>query len=409
MSLSDPIRRASLVERIRGVLLRPAAEWDKIDLEPATIQSLFTGYAMPLAAIGPVCGAIGIVVFGFGIPGIATYHANPLGAAVTALVSYGLALLATFLVGLIIDALAPTFGGVKNPVQAMKVAVYGSTASWLAGVFGLIPALAVLAIAGLYSLYLYYVGLPKLMKTAPDKALGYTALVVLCYLVLALVIGAVVAPLKMLGAATAGAGGVTVIGDNGVTVTGRDGSTVKVGGALAGLAAAGQAMQAQAAAASAGATTTTVSTPGGAVAAPPEALKALLPLAMSGFTRGEVSAESSAAAGLATSHAQAEYARAGSHIRLEVADMGAMAGLAGLAGSLGVNSTKETSTGYEKVSSGGGRMTTEEYDRGARRGKLAMMVGRIAITAEGEGVSMDELKAAAASVDAGRAAALSKG
>lgn len=215
MSLSDSAHRASLVERIRGLLLRPSSEWDKIDGEPATTQGLFTGYAVILAAIGPVCSAIGMTVFGVGIPGLAIYHISPIAAVVSALVSYLLALLGAFLVGLIIDALAPTFGGRRSQVQAMKVAVYGSTASWLAGVFGLYPPLTILAIVGLYSLFLYYVGLPKMMKTSKDKALGYTALVVVCAAVVFVIIGAVTAPLRMIGAAGMGVGGATVVGDGG--------------------------------------------------------------------------------------------------------------------------------------------------------------------------------------------------
>ena len=151
---------------------------------------------MILAAIGPVCGAIGAIVFGRGL-----LHPSLIAVLVFAVVSYVLALVATFMVGLIVDALAPTFGGVKNRVQAMKVAVYGSTASWLASVFTIVPLLGILAIVGLYSLYLYYTGLPKLMKTGADKALGYTALVVVCYIVLAIVIGLFTAPLLLMGAA----------------------------------------------------------------------------------------------------------------------------------------------------------------------------------------------------------------
>ena len=406
MSITDPVHRASLGARIRGILLQPKAEWDRIDVEPATVQGLFTGYAAPLAAIGPVCSAIGMVVFGFGIPGIATYHANPIGAVVSAVVSWVLMLVGVFLVGLIIDALAPTFGGQKNQVQAMKVAVYGSTASWLAGVFGLIPALSMLAILGLYSLYLYYVGLPKLMKTSEDKALGYTALVVVCAVVVFMVVGLVTAPLRMIGAAGMGAGGVTVIGDNG---------TVKLGNAavnVAALNAASRQMEAQANAvqAQALAASTGAATAGGAAAVvSPDALKALLPMGVAGFARGDVSAESAGVAGMSTSHAEAVYTRGDARITLNVADAGAMGALTGMAGALGVNANKETSTGYERVSTRDGRTISEEWDAPAKRGKVAVMSGRAVISAEGEGASMDEVRAAAASVDPARLAALAKG
>src|SRR5664280_597388 len=46
-------------------------------------------------------------------------------------------------------------------------------------------------LAAIYGLYLLYLGLPRLMKCPPDKAAGYTAVVVVCAIVMTLVIGAV--------------------------------------------------------------------------------------------------------------------------------------------------------------------------------------------------------------------------
>ena len=178
---TEPISSGTppLVQRIKDILLKPAQTWEQIDGEPATIKGLYTGYVAILAAIGPVCLLIGQFLFPVTVFG-AVYRPSPVGAISVAVVSYVLALVGVFVIALIIDALAPTFGGTKNRLQAFKVAVYGSTAAWLAGVFSLVPMLAILAILGLYSLYLFYLGLPRLMKVAQDKALPYTAVVVVC-------------------------------------------------------------------------------------------------------------------------------------------------------------------------------------------------------------------------------------
>lgn len=393
---TGPTSSASLVDRVKSILLQPGVTWTRIDAEPATVRGLFTGYTLILAAIGPVCRAIGMVVFGVGVPGIAMYHANPIGALLSAVVGYGLALAAVFVLGLIIDALAPTFGGQKNQVQAMKVAIYGSTAAWIAGVFQIIPMLGVLAIVGLYSLYLLYRGLPILMKTTADKAMGYTALVVVCDIVLVLVIAALTAPLAMVGAMSTG----------GLSTLGGPTGTMQVGGAavdLGKLQAAGAQMQAQAAAmqasaaatAGGGGSVTTSTTVTGTPGVAPAALQALLPASLNGFVRGDVSAESTGAAGMNASHAQARYARGAAHMEVEITDMAAMGGLAGLAGAFNVNSSKQTATGYEKMSTQGGRMTTEEYDTAAKHGKYSVLAGsRFMIAAEGDNVSMDDLKSA---------------
>ncbi len=189
---SQPAVDPALVARVKGILLQPKSEWLKIDGEFATTKSLFSRYAMILAAIGPVCSLLG----GQLMP-IMGMKLSIVGAIVVALVSYGMSLLGVFLLGLIINALAPNFGGTANKVQAMKLAVYSWTAAWLAGVFGLIPMLGILAILGLYSFYLLFVGLPILMKVPEDKKVGYFIVTVIAGVVMYFIISAIVGAISM--------------------------------------------------------------------------------------------------------------------------------------------------------------------------------------------------------------------
>jgi hypothetical protein len=181
----------NFVERVKRILLSPRTEWEVIDAEPTTLATLYTGYVMPLAAIGPIAQVIGYSAFGITVPFMGTYRV-PIGSAITsAVVGYILTLVGTYVLALIIDGLAPTFNGQRNQIQALKVAAYSSTASWVAGIFALIPGLRLLTILGLYSLYLLYLGLPVLMKAPREKAMGYTAVVVLAAIVLFVIIAMV--------------------------------------------------------------------------------------------------------------------------------------------------------------------------------------------------------------------------
>jgi hypothetical protein len=177
----------NLVERVKRILLSPQTEWQVIDAEPTTPVELYTGYILPLAAIGPVALIIGYSAFGVSAPFVGTYRV-PIGSAITsALISYVLTLVATYVLALIIDAMAPPFNGQRSQIQALKVAAYSSTPSWLAGIFLLIPVLGVLTvILSLYSIYLLYLGLPILMKSPRDKAVTYTVVVVVAAVVLSL-------------------------------------------------------------------------------------------------------------------------------------------------------------------------------------------------------------------------------
>jgi hypothetical protein len=179
------------VQRVKGILLSPQTEWQVIDAEPTTPAELYRSYIAPLAAIGPIAQIIGYSVFGITVPFVGTYRV-PIGSAITsALVAYILTLAGTYILALIIDALAPTFSGQRSQIQALKVAAYSSTASWLAGIFALIPGLRLLAILGLYSVYLLYVGLPIVMKSPREKAMGYTVVIILAAIVLFMIIGVI--------------------------------------------------------------------------------------------------------------------------------------------------------------------------------------------------------------------------
>ena len=183
---------SGILQRAKDIILKPRETWAVIDTEPATTQSIYVPYVLVLAAIGPVAQFIGGQVFGYSALGI-SFH-PPMGTAlISAILSYALALASVFVLALVIDGIAPNFGGQKNQVQALKVAAYSATAGWLAGIFGLVPALALLGILGLYGLYLLYLGLPILMKVPQDKALGYTAVVVVVAVVLFILIGVIVA------------------------------------------------------------------------------------------------------------------------------------------------------------------------------------------------------------------------
>lgn len=182
----------NIVERAKNIILQPRAEWEKIDGETHTVQGLYTGWIMILAAIGPVAAFIGHSFVGVGAFGI-SYRMPILQGIAFMIASYAMALGMVYVFALIIDALAPSFDGTKDFAQAFKVAAFAPTASWLASVFGILPALSILSILGLYSLYLLWLGLPRLMKVPEAKAAPYTVVVILAGFVLALVIGTVTA------------------------------------------------------------------------------------------------------------------------------------------------------------------------------------------------------------------------
>ncbi|HEV8381356.1 MAG TPA: Yip1 family protein [Gemmatimonadales bacterium] len=176
----------TLTSRARAVLFEPRATFKEVDSEFTKPGDIWGKYVIPLALLGPLAGAVGRLLFGKRM-GSQTLgdHVTITGAVIWAVVGFVIAVAGIFILTQIISQLAPGFGGQKNDVQALKVAAYASTPALVAGVFNIHGLFYVVAIiVSLYSLYLLYVGLPILMKVPKDRAMGYTAVVIIGAIVL---------------------------------------------------------------------------------------------------------------------------------------------------------------------------------------------------------------------------------
>ena len=376
--------------RIRRIIMEPKLEWPLIAAEPMSVKGIMIGWAVPLAAIGPVAGLVGSLVFGFGAFGI-VYRPSLTLALTGAITSYALSLLSVWVLSLIIDALAPTFQGVKNPVAAMKVAAFSATASWLAGIFQVVPMLAILGIVGLYSLYLLYLGLPLLMKSPPDKAIGYTVVSVIAAAILFAVVGSITSSITTrmaspLLAGTAAGGTVAIAGVGSLDLGKLDAASRSI-----------EAASRQADAGAKGAVTPVAAA----------TLAALVPGSIGGWTRTSLESSSGGAAGVGASSASGHYTQGADTMTLTVSDIGAMGALASIGQALNVQSNKQTEQGYERSGVIDGRMTSAKWDGATRSGEYSTIIGnRFTVAAEGRVSDDHQLKVAVDAIDPGKLAAL---
>ena len=132
----------SIVDRVKNICLTPNTEWPVIAVEPASAGSLITGYVVPLAAIGAVSGFVGGSVIGRTLPLIGTYRTSLASGLVFACFTFAMAIVGVFVLSLIINALAPNFGGQKDSTLALKVAVYSYTPAWVAAALNILPCWA---------------------------------------------------------------------------------------------------------------------------------------------------------------------------------------------------------------------------------------------------------------------------
>jgi hypothetical protein len=178
-----------IIDRIKKILLSPKPEWEIIKNESLTINEMILKYALFLALIGPAAGFFGFIVVG--VPTLFGTFTLPFSFALKYLIfSYMFSIAGIFIVTFIIDMLAPNFGCVKDFTQSMKVVVFAYTASWLGGIFLIVPALSILStIAGIYSLVLMYWGLETVKSVPKEKMTAYYIITLVVSIVVFILIG----------------------------------------------------------------------------------------------------------------------------------------------------------------------------------------------------------------------------
>lgn len=182
-----------LIDRAKSILLQPRPTWREIAGEFTKPGELWGRYILPLASIGPLAVMACWMIFGKPVLMTSLTNPVPLSTAITrGVAEYVLVLMGVFVLMQILNTLAPTFGTQKNEMQALKAAAYSQTATWIGGLFGLIPALwPVKWIFFLYTLVLLFVGLPIVMKSPPSQSTGYAAVGTIAAFVVFLLIRAV--------------------------------------------------------------------------------------------------------------------------------------------------------------------------------------------------------------------------
>ncbi|MBM3804233.1 MAG: YIP1 family protein [Acidimicrobiia bacterium] len=178
----------NLQSRVINIVSKPKQEWPVIASEAADVASLYKEYIVPLSAIPAVCSFLGMTLIGVTIPFVGQFR-TPIASGLAGLVvGYVLSLVGVFLAAFIVDKLAPNFQSSGGIVQALKMVAFASTPAWVAGVLQLIPLLGALVwLAVLYGLYLFYLGLPSVMKTPPDKVIAYMVVSAIVVIVISIV------------------------------------------------------------------------------------------------------------------------------------------------------------------------------------------------------------------------------
>ncbi len=400
----------NLVERVQAILLQPKATWPVIEGEPDDIPALYKNYLVYLAGVSSLAAFIGYSLVGTGVMGI-HFRVPIVAGLANMVVGFVLTLVMVYVLALVANALAPSFGGQKDMGKAFKLVAYGATAGLLGGVFNLLPALSMLGLlAGLYSIYLLYTGVPVLMKVPEGKALGFTAVLIVCGIVAGIVIMTV-------GSLFGGGGGMMMggasapVGDVSIKVPGSEITinTAQMEAAAKKMEAASQQMEAaQTKGDSAAAGKALSEMMGAAMGAgqggqpfAPDALQAYVPAKLAGMERTAIEARSDSAMGMTFSSVTSEFRNDAGRVEVKVQDIGAMPALMMAMGAWAQSTvSRETQDEVEKVFKKDGVAVKEEYRKDGSQANLSMMLANgVMIEVSGDNVNIDGVRTAMNALD----------
>lgn len=179
----------NLIERVKNILVTPKTEWEVINGESATQQSLLTGYVIPMAVVS-MAGPLLTGLLWAGVLGFKYFLITAIIALISQVVTY-------YVATIIIDLLAPSFGSEKNMNKSAQLVAFSTTPSYVAALLSFIPIVGgLIAIAGwIYGVYIMYLGVGPLKKTPEDKKVVYLlvayVILIALYFIIAAILGAV--------------------------------------------------------------------------------------------------------------------------------------------------------------------------------------------------------------------------
>ena len=161
-----------LRKRLTGLAVDPRREWSTIAAEPADVVWLYRHFIAIVAAVPPAALFLRF-----------TIAAAPVIGLNAAISRYIVALASPMVAALVVEKLAPRFKSNASTAQALKLVAYSTAPSWVAGVFYLLPGVgsAATLAAVLYGIYLFALGMPRLLHTPREQIVPF---MVVCGIVL---------------------------------------------------------------------------------------------------------------------------------------------------------------------------------------------------------------------------------
>ena len=177
-----------LLGRVKSILLTPKTEWPVIAAEPATTAGIYTGYILLLAAVPALCQFLKLAVSWIqrAVPGTRCISAPPMRSKSRSRSTWARSSVPSWWRSSSTRWRPPSAARrtasrrsrswpIRTPPRGSPGSPCCCRCSW---------APLIMLIGLVYGIYLLYLGLPPTMKCPPEKAAGYTAVTLICAIII---------------------------------------------------------------------------------------------------------------------------------------------------------------------------------------------------------------------------------
>ena len=190
-------------KHVWGLFSDPKSEWETVREQRYSVPQCYARHTLILALVPALSGFIGTTQVGWQIGAGDAIKLTTGSAFRIALLYYLAMLVAVFTVGWVIHWMGKTYGANQPLSQCVVLASYTATPLFLIGIMELYPILWLNLVLGLpvlgYTVYIFYLGVPIVMKIPEERGFLFSSAVLAFGLVALVAMLAVTALLWGLG------------------------------------------------------------------------------------------------------------------------------------------------------------------------------------------------------------------
>ena len=180
-----------MIRRAWALLSGPEAAWAAIAAERPALRRVMFGYAIPLSLLPAIAWVVGSLLFPQDIGGAAGAR-TPAEIAFSGAWTFAGSMLTIAVLAGALVLLAPSYGLPRRWSDAVRVAAYGLTPLWVAGILMVKPVLVIVLVFGaLHCCFVLPPGARVLLSARPDEAAEYVAISAFVAIVASTVLGGV--------------------------------------------------------------------------------------------------------------------------------------------------------------------------------------------------------------------------